>query len=351
MEEEHLRNLTVDTNHYMSDTNSRAGKEVPIWKLEQRFVEPVKNVLAERYGLDASESLENVLFNAAETYVNDNYQDYLAELMAAKTGSLLGELDEDSTRAYMVTVLSHSVGYMLHIRCGLPGRAYFVNSLDKVCDFNTSEVIMNDQPKAENTAHLTAINPQAIGRLDYLDSRGQVGEQVEYTDAAEFVAQVAEDADVGVPFTITLYRDQNGNTIPQDFLTELGTLPKGFAVVNYAEGHREYLLNESIRMINLYALECFEEEADFSDLTAVPLAYSTTDDSMHSIQVDADLECSRIQYSVDYEEVARIQFADLDDMNEFLARILLNLDKRENEIVDSEPDEGEPKEKKREMER
>ena len=28
----------------VSDTNSRAGKEVPIWKMEQRFVEPVKKV-------------------------------------------------------------------------------------------------------------------------------------------------------------------------------------------------------------------------------------------------------------------------------------------------------------------
>ena len=38
--------------------------------------------------------------------------------------------------------------------------------------------------------------------------------------------------------------------------------------------------------------------------------------------------------------------ARLDELN-----ILLNLDKRENEIVDGEPDESEPKEKKRDMER
>lgn len=41
----------------------------------------------------------------------------------------------------MLTALSYSVGYMLHIRSGLPGRAYFGNSLDKVCNFNTPEVI------------------------------------------------------------------------------------------------------------------------------------------------------------------------------------------------------------------
>ena len=80
---------------------------------------------------------------------------------------------------------------------------------------------------------------------------------MEYDDEIQLVEQVKEDVDTGAPFTITLYRDQNGTTIPQDFLTDLGTPPKGFAVVDYAEGHREYLLNESIRMINLYALECF----------------------------------------------------------------------------------------------
>ena len=67
----------------VSDTNSRAGKEVPIWKMEQRFVEPVKKVLAERYEVDTHESLEDCLLNVAVTFVNDNYQDYLAELMEA----------------------------------------------------------------------------------------------------------------------------------------------------------------------------------------------------------------------------------------------------------------------------
>ena len=125
----------------VSDTNSRAGKEVPIWKMEQWFIEPVKKVLAERYEVDAREALEDCLFNVAITFVNDNYQDYLAELMEEKTGSSLEKLDEDNTRSRLMTALSYSVGYMLHIRCGLPGRAYFGNSLDKVHEFNTPEVI------------------------------------------------------------------------------------------------------------------------------------------------------------------------------------------------------------------
>lgn len=188
-------------------------------------------------------------------------------------------------------------------------------------DRRIAENPLNDQPKENSGEQAAGVKPQAIGRLDYLDSNGHVGEQVEYDDEIQLVEQVKEDVDTGAPFTITLYRDQNGTTIPQDFLTDLGTPPKGFAVVDYAEGHREYLLNESIRMINLYALECFEEKADFSDLTAVPLAYSTSGDGEHSIQVDADLEHCRMLYAVDNEAVAQIQYADLGDMNEFLVNM------------------------------
>ena len=188
-------------------------------------------------------------------------------------------------------------------------------------DRRIAENPLNDQPKENSGEQAVGVKPQAIGRLDYLDSNGHVGEQVEYDDEIQLVEQVKEDVDTGAPFTITLYRDQNGTTIPQDFLTDLGTPPKGFAVVDYAEGHREYLLNESIRMINLYALECFEEKADFSDLTAVPLAYSTSGDGEHSIQVDADLEHCRMLYAVDNEAVAQIQYADLGDMNEFLVNM------------------------------
>ncbi len=72
-------------------------------------------------------------------------------------------------------------------------------------------------------------------------------------------------------------------------------------------------------------------------------------------QCEAQLDNARVQLSnakaaVDkpfpQEDELKTKLARLDELN-----ILLNLDKRENEIVDGEPDEGESKEKKREMER
>ena len=106
-------------------------------------------------------------------------------------------------------------------------------------DRRIAENPLNDQPKESSGEQAVGVKLQAIGRLDYLDSNGHVGEQVDYDDEIQLVEQVKEDVDTGAPFTITLYRDQNGTTIPQDFLTDLGTPPKGFAVVDYAEGHRE----------------------------------------------------------------------------------------------------------------
>ena len=72
-------------------------------------------------------------------------------------------------------------------------------------------------------------------------------------------------------------------------------------------------------------------------------------------QCEAQLDNARVQLSnakaavnkpFPQEDELKTKLARLDELN-----ILLNLDKRENEIVDGEPDEGEPKEKKREMER
>ena len=42
-------------------------------------------------------------------------------------------------------------------------------------------------------------------------------------------SRITENPD-GVPFTVVLYRDEQGNTIPQDFLSELDPPPKGFRV-------------------------------------------------------------------------------------------------------------------------
>ena len=71
---------------------------------------------------------------------------------------------------------------------------------------------------------------ETVGRIKYLGSNGKPGEIVEYTDAEQFVQDIREETYYGAPITVVLYRDEHGQTIPQDFLKELDPPPKGFRV-------------------------------------------------------------------------------------------------------------------------
>ena len=72
--------------------------------------------------------------------------------------------------------------------------------------------------------------PNPVGRIEYLGTNGRPGEVIEYTDPEQFIKNIEDETFYGVPFTVVLYRDEQGNTIPQDFLSELDPPPKGFRV-------------------------------------------------------------------------------------------------------------------------
>lgn len=60
-------------------------------------------------------------------------------------------------------------------------------------------------------------------------------------------------------------------------------------------------LEEARQLINEYCLEVFDQEADFSDLSHVDLAFSSTSDSEHTVEIFADLAVFRMVYQVDSE--------------------------------------------------
>ena len=72
------------------------------------------------------------------------------------------------------------------------------------------------------------VNP--VARIDYLGFRGEVVESVECKSEEQFLTDLKEQLDCGVPLCVTLYRDQDGKTISRAFLTEVDTPPKGFSV-------------------------------------------------------------------------------------------------------------------------
>ena len=127
----------------LSDTNSRAGREVNLWQLKDRYLEEVKEALSNSFGevVDADD-FQGFLMQIAEHVVNDNLDDYAADLTAVKAGSLLEELDELNTKQWLRHTLVSSVGYMLMTRCGLDANElYSFENFAHVLDFNTHDTI------------------------------------------------------------------------------------------------------------------------------------------------------------------------------------------------------------------
>ena len=82
------------------------------------------------------------LVETARNAVEDNYTDYLEELLDSRRDSFLEELDEFNVDVYFKDLLRNSVGYMLLERCGFDGEEYFdIEDFREIANFNTKETI------------------------------------------------------------------------------------------------------------------------------------------------------------------------------------------------------------------
>ena len=69
-----------------------------------------------------------------------------------------------------------------------------------------------------------------MARIDYLGFRGEVVESIDYKSEEQFLTDLKEQLNCGVPLCVTLYRDPKGKTISRAFLTEVDTPPKRVSV-------------------------------------------------------------------------------------------------------------------------
>ena len=80
-------------------------------------------------------------------------------------------------------------------------------------------------------------------------------------------------------------------------------------------------LEEARQLINEYCLKEFDQEADFSNLSHVDLAFSSTSDSEHTVEIFADLIAFRLVYQVDGENIHEITCSSLSELNGYLANL------------------------------
>ena len=128
----------------ISDTHpGRFASRVPVWEMRREYEGAVTEALENSFGkLENRLSLAPALLSTARNAVEDNMQDYLAELRRYKDGSFLEELDDLNLEVRYRTLLAGSVGYMLLARCGIDPSLYFSDEdFRGIVDFNTTETL------------------------------------------------------------------------------------------------------------------------------------------------------------------------------------------------------------------
>ena len=168
-----------------------------------------------------------------------------------------------------------------------------------------------------STTKEAPIDSKPIGRIDYLGSDGKVGESIEYTSPYQFEKDIKEENYYGVPMSIVLYKDKDGNTIPHSFITQLDPPPKGFEIIG-SPYLPENALDKAKRLIDVFCREEYQREdgADYTDLANVGVAYTTTEDDKHEIQARVNLVDFRIETLADGKVVRSEQFDSLEELTD-----------------------------------
>ena len=163
---------------------------------------------------------------------------------------------------------------------------------------------------------MAIFDDKPIGRIDYLHIDGTVRESIEYTSEYQFVRDINDENYYGVPMKIVLYKDEDGTTIPQDFISQLDPPPKGVEIID--SPYLKSSLDIAKEIIDEYCREEFErdEGADYSNLSEVNVAYTTTEDDKHEIQANVNLVDFKIETLVDGTVIRTEQYDSLEDMTE-----------------------------------
>ena len=135
-----------------------------------------------------------------------------------------------------------------------------------ICGNITLTKVDADYPESKLTGATFEVykDNKPIGRIDYLHTDGRVRESIEYTNPYSFEKDIKEENYYGVPMSIVLYKDKDGNTIPHGFIAQLDPPPKGFEIID-SPYLPENALDKAKRLIDDFCREEYQRE-DGADL-------------------------------------------------------------------------------------
>ena len=108
---------------------------------------------------------------------------------------------------------------------------------------------------------------------------------------------------------VFLYKDKSGNVIDHDYLDKNKAI-RSLEILDYTPPQTEQtiLLERAKKLIDEFCEKEYDSDgADFSDLSAVNIAYTTTEDELHEIQADVNLIDYYIETKVDGKRKGRRQ--------------------------------------------
>lgn len=110
----------------VSDTHEgQRPRPVSLWEMQPDYEGAVIETLESTFGeLGNKDSLADAIFCAAENAAEDNYSDYLSDLLGSREGSMLDGLPEEYVEENFKQLLANSVAFMMMERCGVDSSTY-----------------------------------------------------------------------------------------------------------------------------------------------------------------------------------------------------------------------------------
>ena len=285
-----------------------------------------------------SEDTMNTLVSQAESEVMQEshlpqfYQDYLEiktdnpnSLVLYQMGDFFEAYGEDAQKvaeALDLVMTSRAISDSERVpMVGFPQHTLetYMNMLtDRGFDLAVSTVDGSERKVLSivSTNKEAPVQSKPIGRIDYLHTDGRVRESIEYTSPYQLEKDIKEENYYGVPMKIVLYKDRDGTTIQQDFISQLDPPPQGVEIID--SPYLKSSLDIAKEIIDEYCREEFErdEGADYTNLSEVNVAYTTTEDDKHEIQANVNLVDFKIETLVDGTVIRTEQYDSLEDMTE-----------------------------------
>ena len=126
-----------------ADTGARdeRSKEPFFWKINEENESLVVSAMKDRYGCK-SDNADIALLETAQEIVKQQGKDYLHDLISAKNGTFLEELDDFNASVYFEKLLENSVAYSLLSRCGFDACDYFsAEDFSELHNFNSIDAV------------------------------------------------------------------------------------------------------------------------------------------------------------------------------------------------------------------